>query len=314
MTIFIGIDGGGTHSTAVALTEEGTLRARSEGGGMNYLTDGIETCSRRLQDMLTKLLLSCPGDSVGGICVGSAALDGPASAEVKGQFYEEISGLKTSFPSEMAEMSEERFEMQSDLFVALMGVTGGEPGLMVVAGTGSMLLLMDRKGGQHVSGGWGSKFGDVLSGYTLARQALELAMDYEDDLGRGAQLHAAALDFFRADNLRSMVERLYTEEYTPAKLAAFAPRVLALMEQGDREALNIVAKNVAAMAERAKKLLDTYPEVKRVALYGGMFQHSRWIRDAFVSLLTDADPDLQVELAETPPEMGAAQYMMSRCR
>ena len=75
--IFIGIDGGGTHSTAVAAWPDGRIAAVTEGGGLNYHNSGVETVRTRLEAM-ARDLSSMAQSPVAEACVGMSALDLPA--------------------------------------------------------------------------------------------------------------------------------------------------------------------------------------------------------------------------------------------
>ena len=53
--LLIGIDGGGTHSTAVAASPDGRIAAVTEGGGLNFHNVGVETVRLRLEAMVEDL-------------------------------------------------------------------------------------------------------------------------------------------------------------------------------------------------------------------------------------------------------------------
>ena len=71
--IYIGIDGGGTHSTAVAVCPNGRAAAVVDGGGLNFLNDGIPIVRERLYDMIRRLTEASGGAEVESVCVGFSA-------------------------------------------------------------------------------------------------------------------------------------------------------------------------------------------------------------------------------------------------
>jgi len=167
--LLIGIDGGGTHSTAVAAWPDGRVAAVAYGDGLNYHNVGVEVVRRRLEEMAQELSLKA-GAPVEKLCAGLSALDLPADEKTTALF---AGGFFTA----------DQLDLQSDAYVALMGLTRGAPGVIVICGTGSMLVTLDKDGMQHVSGGWGYLLGDAGSSYTLAREGLVSAIDSFEQTG-----------------------------------------------------------------------------------------------------------------------------------
>ena len=257
MGLYIGIDGGGTHSTAVAAWPDGRVAAVTEGLGLNYHNVGVEPVRLRLEEMV-KTLEAQAEAPVEKICVGMSALDGPADEATLALFT-----AGTLSPSAL--------DLQSDAYAALMGFTQGEPGMIVICGTGSMLLLVDEKGNQHVSGGWGYLLNDAGSGYTLAREALLRVIDAAEGTGPSTPLTALALDYFGVSYPRAIIDRVYAPDFTPDQMAGFAPCVIAQAEQGEPGALDILSHNMERLARQAARLFLKAPAARRVGLYGGIF-------------------------------------------
>src|SRR5204862_7568768 len=64
-------------------------------------------------------------------------------------------------------------ELVSDGDIALYGATDGRPGVVVISGTGSIAVGMNRQGKRATAGGWGPVAGDEGSGSWIARHALQ---------------------------------------------------------------------------------------------------------------------------------------------
>jgi len=297
--IFIGIDGGGTHSTAVACRADGRIAAAVSGGGLNFLNDGIPAVRERLMDMVARLQSACSDAEVAEVCIGSAALDAPADDSVLNAFS---GGL----------LQKDQLDFQSDAYAALMGLTQGEAGVIVICGTGSMLLMADSKGRQIVSGGWGYLLSDAGSGFTLAREALLSVIAHEDGVGPATALTGDALAFFAADTPRRIIDRVYAPDFSPDQLAGFARHVVARAEEGEETALSILSRNMKRLAALACRLTDRDPAVKLVGLYGGIFQHSELARRLFSEAVLNEKPQAKIILPEYPPELGALIHLMKK--
>jgi len=296
--LLIGIDGGGTHSTAIAATQDGRVIAVAREGGLNFYNIGVEPVRLRLENMVRSLCAQAnlPFDAV---CVGMSALDAPADEATLAQF---TGGLFTK----------EQLDLQSDAYIALMGFTRGEPGMIVICGTGSMLLLADEHGAQHVSGGWGYLLGDAGSGYTLAREGLLAAIDAEEGLASPTALLERALAYFAAPSLRQIIDRVYAPDFTPDRLAGFARDVIAEAEGGDGAAREILCRNMARLARQAASLMKQSPHARRIGLYGGVFQHCAMARAHFADALSQLCPQAEICALEYPPELGAVIHLMQK--
>lgn len=296
--VLIGIDGGGTHSTAVAAYPDGRIAAMAEGGGANFHNIGVEAVRRHLEEMVDALCGAC-GCECDEICVGMSALDAPADERTRALFAE-----GTLKPVQM--------DLQSDAYIALMGFTLGKPGVIVICGTGSMLLMLDSQGRQRAAGGWGYLLGDAGSGYTLAREGLLAVIDASEGTGPATLLTEDALSYFNVQTPRGLIDRVYAPETTPDRLAGFARHVLARAKAGDGPAARILTDNMARLARSAAHLISDAPEAGRIGLYGGIFAHSELARTLFTDAVKALAPDAKICRLEYPPELGALIHLFQR--
>lgn len=293
--LLIGIDGGGTHSTAVAAWPDGRIAAVAHGGGLNFHNIGVDAVRLNLEKMVDALCKKA-GAQAEGVCVGMSALDGPGDEATTALF---TAGL----------ISPGTLDLQSDAYVALMGFTLGKPGVIVICGTGSMLVMIDGKGNQHVSGGWGYLLNDAGSGFTLAREGLLAAIDMAEGLGAKTPLLEDAMAFFRAEAPRGLIDRIYDPACTPDVVAGFARCVIQRGREGDEVAKSILERNMRRLAGHASALINHAPEAARVGLYGGIFAHSPEARKLFGEALAGSHPEAVVGMPEYPPELGALIHL-----
>lgn len=148
-----------------------------------------------------------------------------------------------------------RVEVISDAEAALRGALGDDPGLLVLAGTGSIVLGRDRRGRLAREGGLGPLLGDEGSAFWLGREWLRLR---PDAAGRARALGR------RADAV--------------ARVAALAPGVLGRARRGDRLARAIVTagqEHLAVRAAAVARRLRLAPPV-RVSWSGGLLSDDRY--------------------------------------
>lgn len=289
--LIIGVDGGGSHTVAVAASGDGTVLASARGAGINYYKIGMNRARENLYRVVEELKATCGGD-YDALCIGMSALDAEATAEAVRDFAGDL------FPPE-------KIDMQSDAYIALVGFTLGKPGMIVICGTGSILMLLDEKGECHVRGGWGHLLFDAGSAYALARDGLCAAIDAWEGLAPGTALCEEALRCFALQSPRALMERLYVPDCMPNQIAQFARNVLSQMNHGDMTATAIVNRHIEHIVKQAASLLARHPHVRQVGLHGGIFLHHASVRDSFSQLLRERIGGISVQLPMFPPEVGA---------
>jgi len=140
-----------------------------------------------------------------------------------------------------------RAVVAGDVVTAHAGALGGGPGVVAVAGTGAVALGVGPDGRARTADGWGPVLGDEGGGHAIGRAGLVSALRAHDGRGGSAVLRARAERRFGP--LAGIVAAVHETPNVPRTVAGFAPDVLAAADDGDREAVAIVAGAARAMAE-----------------------------------------------------------------
>jgi glucosamine kinase len=287
MTSFFvaGIDGGQSSTVAVIGDENGRIVGRGTGGPSDEI--GVAADSTRLHDALHSALADASRQA-------QLAEDTQLGAVVAG-----VSGYNGRISGRPPLLPARRFLLMHDAPVAHAGALAGRPGVVVIAGTGSVVYTRNRDGLGHTLGGWGFLFGDEGSAFRIACDALEMLMRAEDD-GDATLLQAthAACAFFGMPSLRRLARGFYAGQLTRDRLAAYAPA--ALRFDRFREMANRGADRLAELACRAIDFGGT----ARVALAGGIFGDAAFgqrVRDGIRAAIPNAD----VAEARYEPAAGA---------
>jgi len=196
---------------------------------------------------------------------------------------------------------------EPDMVTAHAGAFGGGPGVIVIAGTGSIAYGKDAAGQQARSGGWGYAMGDEGSGYDIGRQALMAAARMEDGRGPHTSLLAALLDHFQLASLWEVRTALYGGKISRPQIAALAPLVFQACRQGDEAAQWIVDQAACHLAQLATAVLGRlcWEEPAYVTPVGGVFQAGETIMNPFQTKLKARCPDARVVPTRYPPVIGA---------
>lgn len=274
MQYFLGVDGGQSSTTALIGDASGRVLGVGRGGPCNHVS-GPEARARF-------------SAAVGG-CVDQARVAAGLPSEVA--FEAACFGFSGS-PSDKDALVASMFTLRRrllshDAFIALSGAHAGQPGLITIAGTGSICFGRNATGQVSRLGGWGYVFGDEGGGFDLTRQALRAALRMEEGWGPPTALRAALLQAGSARDANELMHRFYTQDWPRPRIAALSQLVDQAAEAGDRVAeglLDEAAHHLAGLTLAARGRLFKAEECARVAYIGGVFKSDR-LRERFRTLL-----------------------------
>lgn len=294
-SIFVGIDGGGTRTTALAIDAEGRELARVEGeAGIVRVLDpaaGAEPLAR-----LVRRAAELAGAADAPVAALCCALAGA------GREPERV-GLENAL---RATGVAQRVRVTTDAEGALADALGSGPGILVIAGTGSIAWGRDAAGRSARAGGWGQLLGDEGSGYAIGLAALRAAVQAHDGRGPATALERAVLEATGVSAVEGLVA--WTSAASKAAVGALAHQVFEAAAAGDDVARGILATAAAALAEHVAALstrLGPWSEPPLVACSGGLIAPGGPLRPWLEAALQRLTP---VRISPTPvdPARGAA--------
>lgn len=292
--LFLGIDGGQTSTTAWIGDETGRVLGTGRAGPCNHAraAEGRARFRRAIRG------------AVGSACAAAGLAPETAAFEAA------CLGLSGG-PEEKEALFRElvqarRWRLTHDADVALSGATGGGPGVIVIAGTGSIAFGRNAEGKTARAGGWGYIFGDEGGAFDLARQALRAALRYEEGWGPPTALRQALLDATGASNANDLLHRFYGDEYPRQRIAALAPLVGECAVNGDAVALELLhqaGQQLATLAAAVRRQLFAPEEAVVVSFAGGVFENP-YTRERFRAVV-ELEAANRVEPPRFPPVAGA---------
>jgi N-acetylglucosamine kinase-like BadF-type ATPase len=165
-------------------------------------------------------------------------------------------------------------ELVSDGDIALYGATDGQPGVVVISGTGSISVGINRQGKRVHAGGWGPIAGDEGSGSWIARRALQAVAQATDGRGEATSLTETACEFFQVATPDDLATAIYGPTITNDRIAGFSTLVIEAAQAGDevaREILKDAGKELGKAAVTVIRKLKMEQERFQVAFIGGVF-------------------------------------------
>ncbi|MBR6785763.1 MAG: hypothetical protein IKM25_05880 [Clostridia bacterium] len=284
MKYYLGIDGGGTRTTAAVSDENGNVIRKATGKTINFYGVGMEASRRNLKETVDALGIDC----FEAAFIGCSALDNEADEATVRALCDGIINAK-------------KIGMNSDVYVALKSASGN---CVAVCGTGSMAVGEKADGSIAVKGGWGHIIGDEGSAYSIAVSALKNCCIMCDKNERTHLLESAE-SYFGVTDFRKAIDVIYSAETAKDFIAGFAAKVGTLATNGCKISKNIVAEEAKAYAQTVIALIAELEECPLVSLYGGVFQHNAMFRTEFEKEIKTVYPEIKTEILDVPPEEGA---------
>ncbi|MBN2336534.1 ATPase [Candidatus Bathyarchaeota archaeon] len=289
----LGVDGGGTATRSVIMSEEGEVLATGKAGPSNPITVGAEVAVANI------VSATCEASMKSGVAAFLASRLGVAGTDRSMLRQSILDGLPSSYGET---------DIISDAASALAGATGCRPGVVVIAGTGSIAYGENRRGETARAGGWGWRLGDEGSGYTIGRNAIIAALKAHDGRGPGTTLKEKILGGLGLSRVEDIIDWVYAPGREPRDIAYLVPLVKEAESEGDEAASLVMAEAgvelgyVAGAVIRRLGLKGGFP----VSLNGGVFkQHSSYII-AFEEVVRREAPDCELIKPRMPPALGSA--------
>ena len=285
MACYLGIDAGGTRTRALVAGATGKILGRGIAGPANPLKVGFAACERqilraanqavaavydrrvspRLNPSLKKEEAALvhrrysPQSAVidrrysisnlGTVVVGLAGVDRPPVHRRL------LRWLTKAIPAR-------RHLLTSDAAIALAAAIGKRPGIVIIAGTGSIGYAEDGRGRAYRAGGWGTLYDDAGSGFDLGRKAIVAALrDYD---GRGDRT-VLGRKICRALKIHDITE-VILKALTPQETAALFPLVLGAAREHDAVAKRLCLEAGRELAELALALATRLGWRRRLSL------------------------------------------------
>ncbi len=285
---YLGIDGGGTRTTAVVTDEKGNTITKKTGRTINFYSVGNETARNNLSDLMNEIMAETGITSFASAFIGCSALDCEADKKTTDALCKGV-------------INAEKIKMHSDVYIALKSVKGAKFPCVAICGTGSIAAAEDNDGSIHVSGGWGHILGDEGSAYSIAVNALKICCQMCDK-GEKTPLLDSANEFFGTDDFRKAIDIIYSPDMTKDRLARFA----SVLDESDETVSEIIKNEARKFAVTVATLLKKVKQCDVLGLYGGVFQNNSLFREKFTESIRKDFSEIKIQLIKMPPEETAA--------
>ncbi len=307
MPYYLGIDGGGTKTTC-AVGDDSHLIATATTGPSNIVRVGEAQARESLQQSVRQACAAAgitPAE-VSCTCVGGSGAARPELAAI----------VRDS----LAEILATPIDVVGDMQIALEAAFDTGPGVIVIAGTGSIAYGRDAQGTTARAGGWGFAIGDEGSAHWIGRAAVSAVLRASDprdgtpqrDAPRESSLSLSAA-LLKAWGVTSLTDLAGAANSVPSPdFASLFPSVAASQDELATQVLRNAGRELASVASVvichlfAKDHAASVP----VAMTGGVFRHAALVRQVFYNELCVLD--LRTELSPQVVEPVEGALRMAR--
>jgi N-acetylglucosamine kinase-like BadF-type ATPase len=292
VALFLGIDGGGTKTTC-AVGDDTSLLATATSGASNIIRVGEGPARSALDGAIRQAARAAGVEprEIRRTCIGTA---GGARAQIAEKVRQIVAEL---VPGEI--------QVVGDTVIALQAAFNGGPGVVVIAGTGSIAYGKNARGQTARAGGWGFAICDEGSGHWIGRSAVTATLHAHDE-GRSSTLFQVITKAWGVEGLDELVR--VANATPPPDFSSLLPHILAAADTGDALPRSVLTQAGSELAGIAKivigRLFPRQPNVP-VAMSGGVFRNSALVRQVFYNSLRSEFPSAKVESGVVDPVKGA---------
>lgn len=297
MSYFIGIDGGGTKTKCVLCNDSLEVIHQTQSGPSNFLTIGTD----KVADTIIELINVCctstniSVSNIQNITIGTTGAGRESDAK---KLRDAVVAKAKSIGLDL-----NSFNVVSDARIALEGSFTGQPGSILIAGTGSIMFGKDKDGNIHRVGGFGRLIGDEGSGLTMGKKGLNLISKYYDERGKSTLLTSKVEKQFNISDQSDLIIKVYSDSFN---IQDVAPLVIESANEGDElcnEILDQETNELLLHIMAMKKKLNE--EKMKIVFIGGTIttnnSYSNMLREKIKMFL----PDIVIHHSDYPPEIGA---------
>ncbi len=293
---YLGVDGGGTQTTALVADDAGRVLGRGGAGSSNLHAVGEAAASAALESAITAACTAAgiTRDELRAACLGLAGAARPADqARLRAWAAQALPGVQLG--------------LVTDAELALAAGTPLGWGVAVIAGTGSLVFGRGPDGQSARAGGWGWALGDEGSGFAIGLGALQAVARAADGRAPDTVLRSAILSRWSLPSVQALVAVVYRPPFPRAEIAALAEVVEAAAQAGDavaRELLTDAGRELAMGVVSVARALHV-PGPVPLALAGGVLVRGQAVAAALVATLSESSSVFEPIQTVAEPARGA---------
>lgn len=292
----LGIDAGGSKTVAWLADQDGRVLGEGRGSGANLHSAGELATEKALYEVIHGALGDRPAMPE-VVAVGMAGMDRPDDEAV-------VRGILRRLGCRGQVVA------VNDAHIALVAGADELPGVVVIAGTGSIAYGIGPAGTAARAGGWGEVYGDEGSAFWVGARALAAVVRAADRRGPATALTTLVLRHAGVERIDGLVRHVHTRPDRRPFITAMAGLVARADADGDAvagEILRAATDELALAARSVIEQLGMRGERFHVVLSGGLFKMASVMVSLLAVRVTDLAPKATTGLLTDEPALGAVR-------
>ncbi|MBD2594760.1 ATPase [Nostoc spongiaeforme FACHB-130] len=310
MTYVIGIDGGGSKTLCILMDDKRQVLGHGESGASNYQSIGIaaaiQSIHSAIQIAANEALKLTNTIQISAICLGLAGVGRAGDIAVVKSMVQELQN--SQFLPVTWNLQPDNIVICHDALIALVGGVGHDVGIVVAAGTGSIVFGRNHQGKTKRVGGWGYILGDEGSAYKIAVAGMQAALKSYD----GREISTSLIPDFQQhlglQNIAELIEVIYRHGWGVKEIASLAPIVDLAAASGDELANNIIDDAVKELVKATSTVINAIfspDSAFEIVTTGSVWQGKSQIHERFTTAIVNQFPLVNVILPRYEPAYGA---------
>lgn len=302
--LFLGVDGGGTKTHIVLVDGDNNFVCEGFSGPSNPLRVGVDTAVKHISEAVNSAcdnVFKSPNDIVSA----NLGLAGVRRADLRERVRQLVIG----------KLGIRRVEVVTDAEIALYATTLGDPGLVIISGTGSICYGRDSNRNVATAGGWGPTAGDEGGGVTIAKQGLQAIAKALDGRGKPTKLSYVGAEYFRASTPEDLIVAIYSPQMDNKRLAGFAKYVVEAAIKGDEiaiEILSVAGFELGLAAYAVIKSLNLKQKKVPIGTVGSIFKAGELLTEPLLETVHSYAPKAFLQKPKMNPASAAAVMALKR--
>ncbi len=294
---FLGFDGGATKTSGAVVNSSGEVLSEKTGGPSNFQILGISQASGNIVEVAKMVLKEgrLEFSDIAGIFLGLTGAGRESDQErMKKGFVEYLIQHGLPIP---------RVSVESDALAALEGAFPGKAGMILISGTGSILLAKDDNGKVMRTGGWGRFIGDEGSGYAIGKAGLTAYVKEYDGRGKKTAISELLSRNLGIQSPQSLVLKIYHENFD---IASATRAVLEAAADEDEVAKSIIEDAADELMAHIRAGISMIGAEIPLALMGSVISHENLLVTKLTNLISQELPAVRICRPEKSAAAGAA--------
>lgn len=297
--MIMGIDCGGTKTHAIVIDFDGNILGEGWGGPSNPNSSPIDVVRDSIKTAVSQAVNNTKIASIRVVCVSTAGTLGGTTSIL-------IEILREIIP-------EAEIIVKRDYEVAHMACFFFSPGVVFIAGTGSVAYGVNKNGKSVKIGGWGHLVGDEGSGYWVGKEGVRAALRAYDGRGENTKLKEYLIQYLGVSTPDKIISKIYSSKNPKTLLGNFAPYVAKAATENDAVATKIIRKTVDEIVlayKVAVRRLGFINIENKLAITGGFYFGSKSLLRPLLVKNLEKEFNKKINLKEPQmPEAKAAALL-----